>query len=207
MRPLFYDFADTKKLPLANVNDQFLVGPAILQAPFTVEGQDEREVILPAARWWRADMPGWIEGPARIVARKRAANTPLFLREGSLIPMQRGIPKDNRKNLLAVDLLVILSPESRGKHASRYVVDDGETFAYRDGRFSAYRLETEVQHGKLTLSITAESEGFGKATFTPVTLERFDEVMVDGPDGMRRRLPSAQKGNIWGAEFAFQHWG
>jgi hypothetical protein len=70
MRPLFYDFEDTRRLPLAHVNDQFMVGPAIMQAPFTVEGLAEREVILPAARWWRADKPGWVAGPARFQARR-----------------------------------------------------------------------------------------------------------------------------------------
>ena len=58
LRPLFYDFEDSKRLPLAHVNDQFLIGPAIMQAPFTFEGPAEREVVLPAARWWRADSTG-----------------------------------------------------------------------------------------------------------------------------------------------------
>lgn len=206
LRPLFYDFEDSKKLPLAHVNDEFLVGPALLQAPFTVEGQNEREVVLPAARWWRADAPGWVEGPARLIARKRTSNTPLFLREGSLIPMQHGIPKDNRKDLLSVELLVVLSPESRGKHAAHYVVDDGETFAYREGRYSAYRLEAEVNRRRLTLRIAPETEAFGQAAFTPVTLERLDEVVVESPAGVRHLRSRALGTDIWGAEYAFQVW-
>jgi alpha-glucosidase len=206
LRPLFHDFEDTRKLPLSHVNDQFLVGPAIMQAPFTVEDQGEREIVLPEARWWRADAPGWIEGPARLKARKRVSSTPLFLREGSLIPLQRGIPKDNRKNLQAVELLVVLSGESRGKHAARYVCDDGETFAYRDGKFSAYAIEAEVHRGRLTLRIAPESEAFGPVAFTPVTLERFDTVAVESPAGTRQLKPRAQSTDLWGAEYAFQVW-
>ncbi|HLP39984.1 MAG TPA: glycoside hydrolase family 31 protein, partial [Fibrobacteria bacterium] len=136
MRPLFHDFQDTKRLPLAHVNDQFLVGPHIMQAPFTVEGQDEREIAIPDARWWRADVPGWVEGPGKIKTKKRIANTPLFLREGALLPMQRGIPKDHRKDLLDIELLVVLPAGGKASATERYACDDGETFAYRTGMVS-----------------------------------------------------------------------
>jgi alpha-glucosidase len=207
MRPLFYDFEDTRRLPLAHVNDQFMVGPAIMQAPFTVEGLAEREVILPAARWWRADKPGWVAGPARFQARRSEAGTPLFLREGALIPMQAGVPKDNRKDLKAIELLLVLPPDFRGRAETVYACDDGETFAYREGARTVYRLSAEVRRGAVHLEAHAESRGFGPLRITPVTLEPFAQLEYRDPDGKTHRLrPEPWQSDIWGAPMGFTAW-
>ena len=207
MRPLFYDFADSRKLPLAHVNDQFLAGPWIMQAPFTAEGLDEREVALPKARWWRADAPGWLEGPAKLKVRKHPASTPLFVREGALLPMLEGIPKSNRKDLKNIELFLCLSRGFPGKAETAYACDDGESFAFEKGGRSAYRIEAWVRRGDLHLRIEAVSEGFGPVRFTPVTVERFDALYLEGPDGSPVRLKSeAFTSDAWGAPAVFHAW-
>ncbi|MDB5106843.1 MAG: Alpha-glucosidase [Fibrobacteres bacterium] len=207
MRPLFYDFDDTRRLPLAHVNDQFLVGPWIMQAPFTVEGLTEREIILPAAVWWRADHPGWLEGPARLSARKHAANTPLFVREGAVLPMLQGIPRDNRKDLKNVELFLCLSRGFKGKAEYRYACDDGETFDYQRGMRSTYDIEAGVRRGTAYLRITPVAEGFGTVRFTPVTVEKFDGMRLEGPDGASASLrPEAFTSDIWGTTATFYAW-
>ena len=207
LRPLFYDFEDTRKLPLAHVNDQFLVGPWIMQAPFTVEGLTEREIALPAARWWRADRPGWMEGPAKPVARKHPASTPLFVREGALLPMLAGTPKDNRKDLRNIELFACLSRAFHGKAEARYLCDDGESLGYQRGIRSEYALEASVRWGRLHLRIRPESEAFGAVRFTPVTVERFDALVLEGPDGSPRELgPEAFTSDMWGTPATFYAW-
>jgi alpha-glucosidase len=207
LRPLFHDFADTKRLPLAHVNDQFLVGPALMQAPFTVEGQEERDIAVPAARWWRADKAEWVEGPRRVTSRKKAANTPLFLREGHILPMLPGIPKDNRKDLRKVELLVVLPKEGAGRASCRYQADDGETFAYRDGKVSSYRIEAEVRRGVLALTVIPEGpEGYGEVDFTPVTLERFAGVTLERGGISRRLRAEPFVTDLWGLRHAFTLW-
>jgi alpha-glucosidase len=207
LRPLFHDFADTADLPLAHVNDQFLMGPAVMQAPFTVEGLREREVVLPRARWWRADKPGWLAGPAKIRVRKDAEATPIFLREGSLLPMQAGTPKDNRKELKEVELLMILSEKSEGKAEARYACDDGESFGFQRGGRSAYALEAEVRLGVVHLRIRAEQEGFGRVRFTPVTVAKFQGLRMEGPDGAARDMRAkAFQSDAWGTPATFYSW-
>jgi alpha-glucosidase len=207
LRPLFYDFEDTRRLPLAHVNDQFLVGPSLMQAPFTVEGLAEREIALPAARWWRADKPGWVSGPARLQARRSEAGTPLFLREGALIPMQTGIPKDNRKGLKDIELLLVLPGDFRGRAETRYACDDGETFAYREGARTVYRFSAEVRRGIVRLEAHAESRGFGPLRITPVTLERFEGLEYADADGKTVRLrPEPWPTDLWGAPMTFTLW-
>ena len=206
LRPLFHDFLDSKKLPLAHVNDQFLVGPSIMQAPFTVEGAEDREVTLPAARWWRADQPGWVEGPIKTRLRKRAASTPIFLREGAILPMQPGTPKDNRKELRDIELLLILPLDFRGKTLYEYSCDDGESFGYLEGIRSTYRIEAEVRRGGLILDIRPQSERFGKVRFTPVTVEKFPELVVTVAGVGRWLQPKRFVSGAWGVATTFYAW-
>lgn len=206
MRPLFHDFPDTKKLPLAHVSDQFLVGPCIMQAPFTDENRTEREIVLPEARWWRADGPAWVDGPAKLKARKRPASTPIFIRDGSLIPMQKGVTKDNRKELRDIDLFVCLSKEFRGKASTRYAVDDGETFDYLKGARTEVRLEAEVREGELRVTAAAEASGFGAVRITPVTVVNFEAVWFDDGSGARRLSSVKEDSDAWGVNVTFYRW-
>jgi alpha-glucosidase len=206
LRPLFHDFADSKRLPLAHVNDQFLVGPALMQAPFTVEGLEEREIAVPAARWWRADTAQWLEGPRKVLTRKKASNTPLFVREGSILPLLRGLPKDNRKDLRDIELLVVLGRGGTGRAAARFEADDGETFAYRDGQVSSYRLEAEAREGRLEVKVIPEKEAYGEVRFTPVTVEPFDEVTLERNGKARRLAPRPWITDLWGLRNTFYLW-
>jgi hypothetical protein len=58
----------------------------------------------------------------------------------------------------------------------------------------------------LTRRIAPETEAFGKATFAPVTLERFEEVVLETPAGVQRLKARAQATDLWGADHPFQHW-
>jgi alpha-glucosidase len=207
LRPLFYDFEDTRRLPLSHVSDQFLVGPWILQAPFTVDGVDEREIVLPAARWWRADQPGWVDGPGKPRVRKLPASTPLFVREGALIPMLAGTPKDNRKDLKDIELFVCLGKGFKGKAEARYVCDDGESFDYKRGIRSIYGLEAETRRGGLVLRVRPVLEAFGKVRFTPVTVEPFQDLRLEDGAGEAVRLkPEPFRSDLWGAPATFYAW-
>jgi hypothetical protein len=120
--------------------------------------------------------------------------------------MLRGIPESNRKDLLDVELLVVLPRGSEAKAESRYVCDDGETFAYRRGIRSIYRLEARVDGDRLILRILPESEAFGTARFTPVTVDRFREVVLETPEGSRPLRPREFRSDAWGSRSAFREW-
>jgi hypothetical protein len=148
-----------------------------------------------------------VEGPARLPVRRRQASTPLFVREGALLPMLAGIPKDNRKDLKDVELFICLSKGFRGKAEARYACDDGESFGYLRGRRSVYDLEASLRGDGLHLRILAVQEGFGKVRFTPVTLERFASVRLENGDGSAILLdPEPFTSDIWGATATFYAW-
>jgi alpha-D-xyloside xylohydrolase len=79
MRPLFVDFpADGASW---TVSDQFLLGPDLLVAPITAEGEREREVYLPAGTGWLDPYTGGThEGGTTIRAAAPLDRIPVFVR-------------------------------------------------------------------------------------------------------------------------------
>ena len=162
LRPLFYDFDDHPALPLGFIDDQFMVGPAILQAPFVCERGSQRAVVLPDARWLRADTGRWVAGGRRLVVRRQRDTTPLFFRDGSLVPFQPGERTTNRKDLKTIGLLCCLSPGFSGTARLRYRADDGISFAYRRGARTSLEIAARIDGRHLDLTVDTLAEGFGE---------------------------------------------
>ncbi|HTA16904.1 MAG TPA: glycoside hydrolase family 31 protein, partial [bacterium] len=108
LRPLFYEFPDAPGQDFDRVDDQFMVGPAILQAPLVEESEKTRRVLLPPGHWFDAGSGRWLAGGRAVRAVPGAAGTPLYFRDQSLVVMQAGLPVDNRKNLQDLELHVFL---------------------------------------------------------------------------------------------------
>ncbi len=206
LRPLFYDFKDTSRLPLGYVNDQFMIGPSIMQAPFTREEEKERTLILPDSLWWSVEKSRWLKGGREITVAKQLQSTPIFLRDGALLPMLPGIRKTNAKDLRRVELLCVVSAGFRGKARTRYVCDDGETFDYREGKRSRYAIEAGRKGSELEIRITTEADGYGEAEFLPVTVEDFQRVVMIR-DGRKMELKKrARRENCWGPASVVYDW-
>ncbi|MBD3344128.1 MAG: hypothetical protein GF401_03595 [Chitinivibrionales bacterium] len=190
LRPLFYEFSDSKKLPLGLIDDQFMVGPSIMQAPFVDENVDKREVILPNERWYRADTGEWIQGNRRITLPKKETTTPVFFRNRSLIPLQKGIRHTSCNDLSTIELLICMHPQSTGTAEYCYTFDDGISLDYRRGIQTIYNLSARVRKKQLHLKIRAQSEKYGKVRFIPVTPSGYDTLVID-LDGTTRKLHAA----------------
>lgn len=162
LRPLFYDFADAPGLPLGRVEDQFLVGPSILQAPFVSLADRARPVVLPAGAWFDASSGRWIRGGRRLTRKASDPATPLFVRDGSLIPMQRGEPRDQRKDLHDVEVHLFLSPHFRDEAVLDYTADDGDSTAYLAGAETCVRITAK----RTGASIAVRTETLGRGAGT-----------------------------------------
>lgn len=87
MRPLLFDFADDEQA--VSCDDQFLFGPVLLVAPVLESGANTRSVYLPAgAEWTNAWTSETHPGGQRIVVAAPLERIPLFLRDGSQLPIQ-----------------------------------------------------------------------------------------------------------------------
>jgi hypothetical protein len=59
-------------------------------------------------------------------------------------------------------------------------MDDGATFAYRDGARSVLQVRAEVRRGTLAITTTYGSKGYGRAKPAFVLYDRFAAVTIDG---------------------------
>lgn len=162
LRPLLYHFDDDG---LEKVDDQFMVGSHMMQAPIVVEKAKSRTVILPGTElWFDAAHGGWVS-PGTVTTKAVKDATALFIRDGAVIPMRPGTPKVAQHDLRVVHFHIFASPTWSGETVYDYWADDGLSFAYQKGERSGLRLTVVGVDGNLAISTEVRSEGYGSIQY------------------------------------------
>jgi len=179
LRPMFYEFEDDG---LDTIDDQFMVGPSVLQAPFVEAVAKRREVTLPGSDpWYDAATGEWV-APGKSFVKPSKDGTPLYIRAGSFVPMQPGTPTDNTKELRAIHLHLFIPPTWSGTTEFTYQADDGLSFEYRNGARSALQVHLAAVDGILAIATEQTETGFGKIEATFVIHGEFRAVRLNGAD-------------------------
>jgi alpha-glucosidase (family GH31 glycosyl hydrolase) len=95
----------------------------------------------------------WIKGGRSMRVSVADDATPLFIRDGSAVPMQRGMPVDGNVDLSRIEMHLFMSPTFRGTLTGRYCFDDGETLAYQEGQESDLSFSVRVSKGVMNIRI------------------------------------------------------
>jgi alpha-glucosidase len=167
LRPLFYDFQDTAELPLGFADDQFMVGPSVLQAPFVDEGQKSRTVILPGENGWYDLTEGvWREGGHAIRVTAGFGDTPIYIRDKSILPLARLEPASNAFHGGQVDFHIFV--QGKETVCMKYEFEDGMTFAFQKGTYSEVEITAERRQDRLAIAsrVLRKSAGLGNFTFS-----------------------------------------
>lgn len=182
LRPLFYDYADTPALPLDRISDQFLVGRDILQAPVLDEGEITRALVLPGAhRWFSAQDGRWLDGGQSIKVTAKASETPLFIREGALVPMQLGERTMQKNDLGKIELHCFLLPDTTDISASTYAFDDGLSFGYRNGERTSVTFTAKSNGDELIITVASFTAGYQPLSVQLVVHGKFKHAkLVNG---------------------------
>ncbi len=206
MRPLFYDFADTPELPLSHVDDAFMVGPSVLHAPVLEEGALSRKVPLPSlpegGRWFSAIDGGLLAGGAEETVAAAFEETPLFFREGALLPLLPGVRRTAKSDLSLIELHAILFRDSQGEFRSTYAFDDGASYAYKRGERTSARFLARVEEGGRVLRIVVESlaEAYKPLAFRVVAYDAFEVIRIEYAGKFRDCVPGASAVTFAGKE-------
>ncbi len=187
LRPLFYDFADSAKLPLGLIDDQFLVGPDIMQAPFVEAQQKSRQVVLPGKNnWYDVSEGRWILGDRKITVAAKLADTPLYIRDGAILPLARLAEGEHAFQGKLADFHIYLS--SDGTAQTHYVFDDGSSLAYQKGKRSEMEITAIRTGAALAITVKTILNGYGKADFIFTTEKGIRTVSVN--ESRARRVPA-----------------
>ena len=113
-----------------------------MQAPVLQQGQQHRMVTLPGTgRWMDVNSGAFISAGRSIQVSSTVESTPMYLLEGSLVPMQIGERTSAANDLSDIELHVILGQGSKDVAVLDYVADDGLSYGYQRGERSHYRFE------------------------------------------------------------------
>lgn len=145
MRGLVMDFGGDAAVK--NIADQYMFGPSLLINPVYSYGAKSRELYLPAGtNWYDFYSNKYITGGKSISAEAPYDRMPLYVKEGSIIPVGPEIQHTAEKSADPVTLYVYT-----GKNASfNLYEDEGTNYNYEKGKFS----NIPISYNEASKSIT-----------------------------------------------------
>ena len=147
MRSLSMDFPADKAV--AGLYDQWMFGPALMPCPVYGYKARERKVHLPSGSGWYDFASGArLDGAQDIVADAPLSRMPLYVREGSVIPLGPAIESTARMPSQTLDIVIYAGADG---HFSLYE-DDGVSYGYERGEYS--RIDMDWNDSRRELSIS-----------------------------------------------------
>ncbi|HTQ08340.1 MAG TPA: TIM-barrel domain-containing protein [Polyangiaceae bacterium] len=195
-RPLVFEFQDDPRA--VPIEDQYMLGDALLVAPVLHEGALSRSVYLPPGTWveWRS---GHVHAGERTLDVKAPLGAiPLFLRGGCAVPLWETAPLTTFEHAPECVELHVAVPREDGTRTSVLYEDDGHSTAYRSGQ----ALETRVEVTRVGRSLVVRGVTSG-ARFSGFRRQRL-RVVFRGEVPVRLRLDGRPVALDRGA-FAFAH--
>ncbi|WP_299524887.1 glycoside hydrolase family 31 protein [uncultured Lutibacter sp.] len=138
MRALFLEYpSDTRTF---EIDDQFLLGKELLIAPVVKEGEINKNIYLPKGNWIDFNNPSKVyEGSSYISYKTPIDIIPMFIKEGSIIPMMPVMQFIGaQKNY---PLILDIYPKQNNNTSFIIYEDDGETNNYKKNVFSKTKIE------------------------------------------------------------------
>lgn len=150
--PMYYDYPDDAEA--YRCSRQYLFGTELLAAPFvTPRDADTRlsrqTVWLPPGRWFNFFNGEAFDGGRWLDVYGTLDETPVFARAGAIVPLSPSADWGGPAAPRELDVHVF---PGAANHFDLYD-DDGESQAYRDGRFALTPIETAWQSDRLEIAI------------------------------------------------------
>jgi len=128
-RPLLLNYQDDANT--LTIDDEFMVGDELLEAPVLRPGETVRLVYLPAGTWYDYWTGQRFAGGGMIRVEAPLEKVPLFVRGGVILPSG---PEMNYVGERPVDPIRFeIYPDAAGRATGALYEDDGNTVAYRQG--------------------------------------------------------------------------
>lgn len=159
-RPLVYAYPTDPRV--TKLHDEVLLGSDLLLAPVYRPGVTERRVYLPAGIWrdyWTGER---LRGGQALLANAPLDVLPIYVREGSIIPIGPNLHYSDERPLDHLTLDIYSGEETTEASGALYE-DDGHTMAYQHGASRTTRYHYRRDGQAATLSATLDDGG----SYTP----------------------------------------
>jgi len=157
MRALVMDFTTDAKTH--NISDQYMFGPSLMACPVHVYKATSREVYFPeGSGWYDYETDKYINGGQTLNADAPYQRMPLYVKEGSILPMGEDIQHTKEKQ---TDLTLKVYT---GKNAEFTLYEDeGVNYNYEKGACSTIKFSYDESSKTLTIgAATGKYEGMPK---------------------------------------------
>ena len=156
VRPLFYEFPEDEDT--YRIDDEYMLGKAVLYAPIIYPQVNTRKVYLPKVKWldfWTGKIvEGWIDS---------STDLPIYIREGSIVPLSEGdmiiygnseLKYDNVTIRSEGNLITFSQPFRLGKvtivtDSNKVIVNGKEYEGTRQGNVIVVNINSEVSEMRL----------------------------------------------------------
>jgi alpha-D-xyloside xylohydrolase len=146
MRAMVMDFGNDRSVE--NTGDQYMFGPSLLVAPVYTYKARTREVTFPSACGWYDFYTGkYIKGGQRIEVAAPFERMPLFVKEGSIIPVGPAIQYTDEKPADPITVYVYTGRDC----AFTLYEDEGINYNYEKGACSTVRFLYDNVAGNLII--------------------------------------------------------
>jgi alpha-glucosidase len=163
VRSLAIDYTNDPMVFEEPYQQEYLFGPSILVAP-AKSTEELTKVYLPHGQWYDLFTDKLHAGNQSIAAESGLSQLPLYIKAGSIIPMQKLVESTacNSGDTLFVHLWA-----GKEKSQYQYYEDDGMTYHYQDGYFYKRMMQYDPQNTTLVFD---KKEGSIASKFHVITL-------------------------------------
>ncbi|MEO9022492.1 MAG: TIM-barrel domain-containing protein [Ginsengibacter sp.] len=155
VHPLFFE--NNSDSNLYKAEDQFLWGNNILIAPVIEKNATERKLYLPEGKWYNYFTAAILDGKQWITQKVILDDIPVFIKEGSFIPMAdySSVKKlSTTKDYDDKKLLLEYYPSTQKTHYSLFL-DDGKTnHTLEKNQFALIHFEGKEENGIINITIS-----------------------------------------------------
>ena len=148
-KPLVLNYPTDKAV--AEIDNQFLIGDDLLACPIVTKG-NERTVYLPEGRWYNFNTNERLEGGRTHTVHFGLDELPLFVREGTILPLSEPVDCLTPQTTFALHCRVY------GKQPRNTLLfeDDGVSYAFENGIYNKVSLSW---NGRGSLKRTGKLKG------------------------------------------------
>ena len=121
---------------LRDISDQYLIGDGLMAAPL-YENANSRKVYFPAGIWYNFNTNERYEGNREYEVATDFDQLPLFVREGTLLPLADAVPYVTQETVFKLHCKVYGVSEA----SCLLLEDDGVSYDFEKGLFNLVTLE------------------------------------------------------------------